>query len=117
MSTIVYHNPRCSKSRETIKLLEQHKIAFEPRLYLQDIPTKAELAQVISLLGFSSAQALMRHKEAIYKELKLATEDNEDKLLAAMVAHPKLIERPIVIVDNQQAKIGRPPESVLSLFE
>lgn len=117
MTVTVYHNPRCSKSRETIKLLETQEINFQIRLYLQDIPTADELKQVIALLGFSSARELMRTKEACYKELNLKEVNDDDMLIEAMVANPKLIERPIVIVDNKQAKIGRPPESVLTLFD
>ncbi|PIE45021.1 MAG: arsenate reductase (glutaredoxin) [Gammaproteobacteria bacterium] len=117
MTVTVYHNPRCSKSRETVKLLEDRDISFESRLYLQNIPDKEELQQIISLLGFSSARQLMRTKESIYKTLALAEENDEDALLNAMVENPKLIERPIVIVDDKRAKIGRPPESVLTLFD
>lgn len=115
MKPIVYHNPRCSKSRETIKLLADKNIDVEIRLYLQDVPSSDELKSLLSLLGFSSARALMRTKESIYKDLNLAAENDEAALLAAMVENPKLIERPIVIVENA-AKIGRPPESVLALF-
>ncbi len=117
MSVIVYHNPRCSKSRETVKLLEENHIDFTTRLYLQDTPRQAEIKQLIKLLGFSSARELMRTSESIYKELKLRDETDENLLIKAMEENPKLIERPIVIVDDKAAKIGRPPESVLSLFE
>lgn len=117
MSVVVYHNPRCSKSRETVNLLQANQIAFEPRLYLKDIPTKSELMQVISLLGFTSARQLIRQKEKIYQTLNLQATDDEGDLIDAMLNNPQLIERPIVIVDNQKAKIGRPPVSVLSLFE
>lgn len=117
MSVIVYHNPRCSKSRETVKLLQDKQIDFDARLYLQDIPTADELKKVIELLGFSSARELMRQKESLYKELNLATVNDEEALITAMIENPKLIERPIVIVNDAAAKIGRPPESVLALFQ
>lgn len=117
MSVTVYHNPRCSKSRETVKLLEENRIDFSTRLYLQEIPSQAEIKQLLKLLGFATARELMRTKESIYKELNLKEENNEDQLIAAMIANPKLIERPIVVVDDKAAKIGRPPESVLALFE
>lgn len=117
MSVIVYHNPRCSKSRETVALLRAKQINFEPRLYMKDIPTKSELMQVLSLLGFTSARQLMRQKEKIYQTHQLAAVEDESVLIEAMLENPQLIERPIVIVNNQQAKIGRPPASVLSLFE
>ncbi len=117
MTTVVYHNPRCSKSRETVKLLEEKHINFQPRLYLQEVPSAEELKDIIALLGFSSARELMRTKETIYKELNLAEVNDEEALVLAMTENPKLIERPIVIVDNSKAKIGRPPESVLALFD
>lgn len=115
MKAIVYHNPRCSKSRETIKLLENHQIDFEIRLYLQDTPKQAEIEALLPLLGFDSVRELMRCKESLYKTLNLAAEDDEAALLNALVENPKLIERPIVITEKA-AKIGRPPESVLTLF-
>lgn len=117
MTVIVYHNPRCSKSRETIKLLESQGIDFETRLYLNDIPSVDELKKLTELLGFSSAKSLLRTKEDAYKTLNLADETNEKTILEAMHAHPKLIERPIVVVNDEVAKIGRPPEQVLELFE
>ncbi len=115
MKPTVYHNPRCSKSRETVKLLEENGIIFNTRLYLNDIPSKNELKKIIQALGFNSARELMRTKEAVYRSLELAKVDDEEQLLEAMVENPKLIERPIVIKDDK-AKIGRPPESVLALF-
>lgn len=119
MTVTVYHNPRCSKSRETVKLLEDQQIAFETRLYLTDTPDVETLKKLVDLLGFSSARELMRTKETIYKELKLSDVSDENALFAAMVENPKLIERPIVVAEadnHSAAKIGRPPESVLALF-
>lgn len=116
MKVIVYHNPRCSKSRETIKLLEAQNIDFEVRLYLQDIPQTDEIRTLLSLLGFSSARELMRCKEKLYQELNLADENNEEVLIQALCKHPQLIERPIVII-NSAAKICRPPELVLSMVK
>lgn len=117
MSVTVYHNPRCSKSRETIKLLQDKGIEFSTRLYLQDIPTVSEINALLELLGFSSARELMRQKEDAYKTLKLAAIDDEPTLVKALHEHPKLIERPIVVIDDKTAKIGRPPEAVLTLWE
>lgn len=117
MKVTVYHNPRCSKSRATVKLLENAQIKFDIRLYLQDIPSIEEIKNLVGLLGFSSARELMRRKEAVYKDLQLATVDDETTLLSALHQYPKLIERPIVVVDERVAKIGRPPESVLDLFK
>lgn len=113
--TTIYHNPRCSKSRQTLQLLEENGITPEVILYLQTPPTKAELQHLLSMLNMSSARDLMRTKEDIYKSLNLSEETNEEALLEAMAAHPKLIERPIVVHQNN-AKIGRPPESTLELF-
>ncbi|MCO4784459.1 arsenate reductase (glutaredoxin) [Marinomonas atlantica] len=113
--TTIYHNPRCSKSRETLALLEQNGITPDVILYLQVPPSADTITVLLNQLQMNSARELMRTKEDIYKELNLKEEHNEEALIAAMVNHPKLIERPIV-VHNEQAKIGRPPESVLELF-
>jgi arsenate reductase len=83
--------------------------------YLETPPTLETLTKIISLLGFSSARQLMRTGEAVYKELALKGQDDEQVLLQAMLNNPKLIERPIVLA-NGKAKIGRPPESVLSII-
>ena len=114
--TLFYHNPRCSKSRETLQLLEQHKIAFETVKYLETPLNADQIQSLLQELGFASARGLMRTKENIYKELGLEQVTDEDLLIEAMCRHPKLIERPIVSHQGK-AKIGRPPESVLTLFE
>lgn len=112
----LYHNPRCSKSRETLTLLEQQGVEPEVILYLETPPSVAELKTLLQQLGFRSARELMRKKEDTYQELKLSDETlSEEQLLAAMVANPKLIERPIVVKGNQ-ARIGRPPEQVLEII-
>lgn len=112
----LYHNPRCSKSRETLTLLQQQGVEPEVILYLETPPSVAELKTLLQQLGFRSARELMRKKEDIYQELKLSEETlSEEQLLAAMVANPKLIERPIVVKGNQ-ARIGRPPEQVLEII-
>ncbi|AFJ46176.1 arsenate reductase (glutaredoxin) [Shimwellia blattae] len=112
----IYHNPRCSKSRETLALLQAHGVSPQVVLYLETPPDKATLQQLLSMLGMHSARELMRHKEDLYKSLNLAdTNLSEDALLDAMVTHPKLIERPIV-VSHGQARIGRPPEQVLEIL-
>lgn len=107
---ILWHNPRCSKSRQTLALLQGH--APDVRLYLQDPPTLAELTQVAGLLG--GAGAMIRKGEAIYKELGLREADDV-ALLAAMAAHPILIERPILLTKGKAA-LGRPPENVLTIL-
>lgn len=113
--TQIYHNPRCSKSRETLALLEQRGIAPEVVLYLEQAPSEAQIRTLLEQLGFSDPRQLMRTKEDLYKELGLA-EQQGDALIAAMHQHPKLIERPIVIRDGQ-ARIGRPPELVLEILK
>lgn len=110
----IYHNPQCSKSRQTLKLLREKGI--EPIIieYLKTPPTADELKEVLELLGLSPSD-LMRKKETVYKEVGLDNESlSVDAQIAAMVAHPKVIERPIVI-SNGKARIGRPPESVLDI--
>ncbi|HHQ4939493.1 arsenate reductase (glutaredoxin) [Aeromonas veronii] len=113
--TQIYHNPRCSKSRETLALLEQHGIAPDVVLYLEQAPSEDEIRNLLSLLGFNDPRQLMRTKEDLYKELGLA-DVSSDALISAMHQHPKLIERPIVI-KNGQARIGRPPEQVLEILK
>ncbi|HEJ9056952.1 arsenate reductase (glutaredoxin) [Serratia fonticola] len=112
----IYHNPRCSKSRETLALLEQQGVEPQVVLYLDTPPSVAELKKLLQELGFTSARELMRKKEELYKDLKLADETlSEEQLLQAMVSNPKLIERPIV-VKGGKARIGRPPEQVLEIL-
>ncbi len=114
MTTTIWHNPRCSKSRQTLALLQENGIDPAVRLYLQDIPTPDELRAALSMLGVSAAE-FIRNGEAIYSDAGLGADDDEDNLIAAMVEFPKLIERPIVFHENRAA-IGRPPENVLKLF-
>jgi arsenate reductase len=112
----IYHNPRCSKSRETLALLKENGVEPEVVLYLDTPPTAETLKKLLKMLGMNSARELMRQKEDLYKELNLADSAlSEDALIAAMVAHPKLVERPIVVKDGQ-ARIGRPPEQVLEII-
>lgn len=111
----IYHNPRCSKSRETLALLESKDVNINVIKYLETPPDIATLQQIITLLGFDSARQLMRTKEDIYKSLALKDEKDESVLLQAMVENPKLIERPIVLA-NGKAAIGRPPQAVLEII-
>lgn len=110
----IYHNPRCSKSRQTLKLLEDNGVAPTVITYLDNPPSSAELKTLLAQLGLS-AHDLMRCKEAPYKELGLSANDDENVLLLAMSHHPILIERPIVS-NGTQAVLGRPPENVLELI-
>ncbi|XTZ39463.1 arsenate reductase (glutaredoxin) [Salmonella enterica] len=112
----IYHNPRCSKSRETLSLLKENGIEPEVVLYLETPPDAATVQKLLQLLGMSSARELMRQKEDLYKELDLGNSSlSEEELVQALVANPKLIERPIVVA-NGQARIGRPPEQVLEIL-
>lgn len=111
----IWHNPRCSKSRNAVTLLEEKGIDADVVKYLDTPPTKEELVTLLKMLGIS-ARELMRTKEAIYKELNLKDETDEEKLIEAMVENPKLIERPIVIKDGKAA-IGRPIENIIELLK
>ncbi|MFB9134958.1 arsenate reductase (glutaredoxin) [Vibrio sp. AK197] len=114
MSVVIYHNPRCSKSRETLALLEQKNITPEVVKYLETPPSVEQLKTLYTQLGVDNVRAMMRTKEAEYKELNLA-DANDEQLFEAMTSHPKLIERPIV-VNQGKAKLGRPPEQVLEIL-
>lgn len=116
MSTVqIYHNPRCSKSRQALSLLEQQGVDIDVTLYLETPPDTASLSELLQLLGMS-ARDLMRKGEDVYKELKLDNlELSEADLVQAMVDYPKLIERPIIIRDGK-ALVARPPEKLLELF-
>ncbi len=112
----IYHNPRCSKSRETLALLEQQGIKPQVVLYLDTPPSVATLKTLLQQLDFSDARQLMRTKEDLYQTLNLADKAlTQDQLLQAMSDNPKLIERPIVVYQDK-ARIGRPPEQVLEVF-
>lgn len=111
----IYHNPRCSKSRETLALLEANGVTPKVVLYLQTPPDASTLKTLLKTLKLT-ARDLLRTKEDEYKALKLDNPKlSEDDLIAAMVKHPKLIERPIV-VKGRRAVLGRPPENVLQLL-
>ena len=108
----IWHNPRCRKSREALALLQDAGHQPAVRLYLKDAPSEAEIIALRNTLGVTATD-MMRKGEAVFKELGLATAE-EDDLIAAMVAHPILIERPIVLNEGKAA-IGRPPEDVLTI--
>lgn len=112
----IYHNPRCSKSRETLSLLTERGIEPDVVLYLETPPDAATIKTLLNQLGFSCARELMRTKEDLYKTLNLADPSlSEEALIQAMVDNPKLIERPIVI-SHGKARLGRPPEQVLEIL-
>lgn len=115
MAVTIYHNPRCSKSRQTLALLEKRGIQPKIIEYLVTPPTEAELKRLLKLLGVSPRE-LLRTKEAEYKQAKLDKPDVSDaEIIRALVKYPRLMERPIVVVGNKAA-LGRPPESVLKIL-
>ncbi|MEW9899977.1 arsenate reductase (glutaredoxin) [Chitinivorax sp. PXF-14] len=115
MTVRIYHNPRCSKSRQTLALLTEHGETPEIIEYLQTPPSADELRHLLSLLGIAPRE-LMRTDEDEYRELGLdAPSLSSEQLIDAMVAHPRLIQRPIVVY-GERAAIGRPPENVLALL-
>ena len=119
MDVTIYHNPRCSKSRQTLALLKERGV--EPRVvrYLDTPPSVEELDRILDLLG-KEPREVMRRREAPYKELDLKDPElSRRQLLEALVEHPKLIERPLVVVedeDGDRAALGRPPEAVLEIL-
>jgi len=115
VSVKIYHNPRCSKSRQTLQLLEEKGVAAEVIQYLKTPPTADELDAILTLLDMQPRE-LMRTKETEYKATGMDNPDlDRDALIAGMVNTPKLIERPIVLA-NGKAAIGRPPEDVLAIL-
>ena len=110
----IYHNPRCSKSRQTLQLISDAGKDVEIIEYLKDVPTKEELKSIVDLLNISPEQ-LLRKNEAIFKEQFKGRSFTDEEWIKIMIENPKLIERPIV-VDGKKAVLGRPPENVLSLL-
>ena len=112
----IYHNPRCSKSRQTLAILEEHSIQPEIVLYLENTPSKQKLLELIQQLG-KQPRDILRKTEDAYKNKKLSdTTLSDGDLLDAMIADPKLIQRPIVVAGTN-AVLGRPPENVLELIK
>jgi arsenate reductase len=110
----IYHNPRCSKSRQGLELLENSGKQFEIVKYLEDIPSKEELTSIIEKLEIKPIQ-LIRKTEAIWKENYKGKELSDSEVIEAMIQNPKLIERPIVI-NNNKAAIGRPLENIQNII-
>ncbi|RXG15266.1 arsenate reductase (glutaredoxin) [Leeuwenhoekiella aestuarii] len=110
----IYHNPRCSKSREGLALLEESGKEFDIVKYLDTPPSYIELAAIIGKLKIAPIE-LVRKNEAIWKEQFKGKNMSDEELIQAMVENPKLIERPIVILDNE-AVVGRPPENIKKLL-
>ncbi|MEC8116115.1 MAG: arsenate reductase (glutaredoxin) [Pseudomonadota bacterium] len=115
MTVTIYHNPRCSKSRQTLALLQERGVTPTVVEYLKTPPDAATLGDILAKLGCPPRQ-LMRVKEAVYRELGLGDENLSDAdLIQAMVDNPILIERPIVLAGDRAA-LGRPPEAVLAIL-
>jgi arsenate reductase len=113
---LLYHNPRCSKSRQVLQLLDEHGMQARVVEYLKTPPNRSELEQLLKMLGLEPRQ-LMRTKDDLYRQLQLDREDiSRDQLIQAMLEHPALIERPIVVQGNRAA-IGRPPEKILEILK
>lgn len=112
----IYHNPHCSKSRQTLALLEENGIQPDVVLYLDTPPDAATLKTLVGKLGLQSAHDLLRTRESEYKEAGLDKASSDADVIAAMASYPKLIERPIVI-KGRKAVLGRPPENVLALIK
>lgn len=110
----IYHNPRCTKSRQGVALLEEKKIDFEIIKYLNDLPTEEELIEIISFLDIKPIQ-LIRKNEKIWKEQYKDKELSDTEIIKAMLQNPKLIERPIIINGNK-AVIGRPTENITTIL-
>ncbi len=116
MAIVIYHNPRCAKSRQALQLLREHDVEPEIVEYLKRPPSVARLKRLLRLLGLSPRE-LIRRKEKTYKELGLGDPGLSDEdLIRAMVEYPVLIERPIVVKDDRVAVLARPPENVLDLL-
>ncbi len=114
-SVTIYHNPRCTKSRQTLELLRNQGLEPEIILYLEDAPSQAQLAELLRQLGMK-ARELLRKGEQVYKDLGLKDPARtEQQLIEAMAENPILIERPIVVA-NGRAALGRPPENVLDIL-
>jgi arsenate reductase len=114
-TTVIYHNPRCSKSRETLQILEDNHLDLDIIEYLVDPPTPQELKRIISMLGIS-ARELLRNTEPVYQQASLDDDSlSEDDIIEAICEYPVLMQRPIVICGNR-AVIGRPPGRVLEII-
>lgn len=112
--TVLWHNARCSKSRQAKALLEEEGVDLEVREYLKEPPTRAELEALVAALGLEEVRQVVRTGEDAYAQLGLAEAD-DDELLDAMVDNPILLERPI-LVRGDRAVVGRPPEDVRRLL-
>ncbi len=115
-SVVIYHNPRCSKSRATLELLQERGVEPQVVEYMKEPPDKETLAHLVELLGVSPRE-LLRTNEQVYKDAGLDESDLSDEdILDALAQCPTILQRPIVVVDDEKAAIGRPPENVLEIL-
>ena len=110
----IYHNPKCSKSRQTLALLEERALELRIVPYLESPPSKSELADIVKMLGVTAAD-IVRTGEDEYQESGLTADSSESDVLDAIIIAPQLMQRPIVIC-GEQARVGRPPESTLEIL-
>ena len=110
----IYHNPRCSKSRQGLEILEKSGRKFDVVKYLEEVLTEKELSEIIKLLNISPIN-LVRKNEKTWKENYKGKDLSDKEIIKIMIENPKLIERPIVI-NNTKAAIGRPPENILNII-
>lgn len=117
MKTVIYHNPRCSKSRKTLRLLKEKDIDPIVINYLESPLTRMELKNLCSLLG-KQPQEMIRFKESIAREknLKFSDKRTDEEWLELMMEYPILMERPVIVVDDNKAVLGRPPENIFSII-
>lgn len=112
---VLYHNPRCSKSREALAFVKQHQEKLEVIEYLKQPPSKADLSRIFNALDIQSAHQMIRPKEAEYELANLSETSNDDEILAAIEKYPKLLERPILLYGDRGA-IGRPLDLIVALL-
>ena len=113
-SVTIWHNPRCSKSREAMQILEENNCEMEIIKYLETKPDENQIKIILKMLGITPRE-LMRQKEALYKEMNLKEENSDDALISAMANYPRLIERPIIVKDGH-AIIGRPTDKIVEFL-
>jgi len=111
---VIYHNPRCSKSRQTLQLCEEAGVDLDVVEYLETPPDEVALIGLLKKLGIK-AHEIVRTKEEVYSQLELSADSSEEEIIAAIIKYPVLLERPIVVKDDK-AVIGRPPENVKALL-
>ncbi|THB68363.1 MAG: arsenate reductase (glutaredoxin) [Gammaproteobacteria bacterium] len=116
MTIKIYHNPRCSKSRQALQLLKDNGVEPEIKEYLKEGLTAVEIKQLLALCN-SNPRDIMRKGETEYKENNLANKNlSDEQLIEAIATYPKLLERPLVVCDNEVAVLGRPPEKILEIL-